>query len=290
MTSIQHLRILARLFTRTVLAQLSRGEVAHSLAFLRETGVAQQGARQPLSTLFESAFRQLNAAYRNEYVYKAALADRIIFGRHSPRTAALQVEMPVGSSIVDAAVFNGTSTAYEIKTEFDSCQRLKTQTSDYLQVFDRVYLVTHPDFVERMSAGLDARVGVLALEKENRLRVVQEATSNETHVAASRVFRVLRQREYMDAVETHLGPQPTLPNGLRFTHYERLFSTLSSAHAHQAFVNAMRLRTTDSSFVEFVSLLPSCLRVLAYATPLSFVQRRRLLANIASDVDLHIAS
>jgi len=115
-----------------------------ALGFLTEHRLLTRASeKQSLASLFDSAWRAMRCAYRNEFVYKTENANRIVFGRHSPNTASLYVELPVGRSIVDVAVFNGTSTAYEIKTEFDTPRRLTTQTSDHLTAFDRVCLVTH---------------------------------------------------------------------------------------------------------------------------------------------------
>ena len=92
---------------------------------------------------------------------------------------------------------------------------------------------------------------------------------------------MLRQREYMDAVHAHFGPQPSLPNGLLFEHYAALFEMLTSQQAHAALVGAMRARTTDNESVAFVQALPKSLRVLGYATPLSRPQRGRILDALA---------
>ncbi|MFC0130959.1 sce7726 family protein [Massilia eurypsychrophila] len=124
---------------------------------------AARERNQTLAEMFELAWESLSDSYRNEYVYKNELATRLIFKRHSPRTAGFQVELGVGRSIVDVAVANGTSTAYEIKTEFDSARRLASQTSDYLNVFDKVYVVTHPSHVARYEKELDSRVGLIVL-------------------------------------------------------------------------------------------------------------------------------
>ncbi|MBA1734104.1 sce7726 family protein, partial [Escherichia coli] len=87
-----------------------------------------------LRDLFTSLYDFLRLNYRNEYVYKTALVNKIIFGKHSPKTSSSSIELPIKNSIVDVAVFNGTSTAYEIKTEYDSPKRLITQAPDYLDV------------------------------------------------------------------------------------------------------------------------------------------------------------
>ncbi|WP_057395265.1 sce7726 family protein, partial [Ralstonia solanacearum] len=202
MTPIQRRRILAQLFTRPVFSLLSKTDGAQAaLSFLTATGVASPRGYQSAASIFEAAFSELNGGYRNEYIYKATIANRIVFGKHNPRTTSMQVELPVGRSIVDIAVFNGTSTAYEIKTEFDTPKRLLSQSSDYLRAFDHVYVVTHPDFADRYASLVDERVGIAAITGRNSISVLRSAMSNAAHIEASAVFRMLRRSEYVDAVE-----------------------------------------------------------------------------------------
>lgn len=230
-----------------------------------------------MASLLDESLQALQRNYRCEYVYKAALGDRIVFGRHSPRTASLHVELPVGRSIVDLAVFNGTSTAYEIKTEFDSEKRLVSQATNYLRAFEHVYVVTHPDLIDRYLRVAHPAVGVLALTTRDRLTVVRAATKATDRMDRATLFRLLRVAEYRRAIDSLCGPQPELPNGKMFAHYGGLWAGLSIEQAHQAVVEAMRNRTTQPAFVDFVSALPRSLRVLGYATPLSAVQRQRVL-------------
>ncbi len=287
MTPIQRRRILAQLFTRPVFSLLSKTDGAQAaLSFLTATGVASPRGYQSAASIFEAAFSELNGGYRNEYIYKATIANRIVFGKHNPRTTSMQVELPVGRSIVDIAVFNGTSTAYEIKTEFDTPKRLLSQSSDYLRAFDHVYVVTHPDFADRYASLVDERVGIAAITGRNSISVLRSAMSNAAHIEASAVFRMLRRSEYVDAVECIFGKLPAIPNGLIFRHCENLFKTLPSEQAHSLFVSALHRRTTDAATVDFLSHLPVSLRVLGYATPLSGVARERVIKSLASSIKL----
>lgn len=52
-------------------------------------------------------------------------------------------EFWVDMSKADSVVLNGTSTVYEIKTEFDNLSRLPQQLTDYSKVFDHINVVTH---------------------------------------------------------------------------------------------------------------------------------------------------
>ncbi len=289
-TLTEKYRLLARLFTRPVFSTIAAtGEWERGLEFLVRAQVLQPGPLQSVSDLFESAWKELRAFYRNEYVYKTELANRVVFGRHSPRTTALHVELPVARSIVDIAVFNGTSTAYEVKTEFDSARRLQTQTTDYLKVFDKVFVVAHPSAASAYANLVDERVGVLALGASGSFSLTRDAIPNKKNVAAATIFRCLRRAEYVEIIEEMLRAPLRYPNGLIARKCEEAFCRLTSEQAHQHFVNALRRRHTDPLTVEFVSHLPQSLRALGYATPLSVRQRATAISVLGQEIDVAIA-
>lgn len=270
-------RRVAQAFTRPVLTQLARTGSDQPLRRLLSCVAGRDAESVPLGSILDTTLEVLRKNYRCEYVYKAAIVDRIIFGRHSPRTASLHIELPVGRSIVDVAVFNGTSTAYEIKTELDSDRRLSTQTPDYLRAFERVYVVTHPSLVARYLRILDERVGILALSPRGSLAEVRAANGSGESIDKHALFRLLRSHEYCQALEQVFGAQPRLPNGRRYGHYNKLWMELSVEQAHKLTVSAMRARTTSPEMVAFMRQMPVSYRALGYATPLSSVQQARVL-------------
>jgi len=280
--------MLSRAYTRPMLAQLARTGDARAVTdlLIAYGQVGEEAATLRLEELFERGWSLLAACYRNEYVYKNELATRLVFKRHSPRTASFQVELRVGASIADVVVANGTTTAYEIKTEFDTSRRLSSQTSDYLKAFDKVYVVTHPAHIGRYERELDPRVGLIVLSDKHALRPYREATANAKNVDKITIFRCMRREEYVKAIESHIGPVPQMPNGLIGAYCETLFGRLSAEQAHTAFVKVLKARTTDKSNVDFVSRLPLSLRALGYATPLSGRQRTSLLNSLARPVQL----
>lgn len=285
MNESERSRVISRFFSRPVMEDIARrGTAEHVAKELIGLGIRPAKHRPAIADFFDASLNELRLAYRCEYVYKSAIASRIVFGRHSPRTSSLAIELGVAGSIVDVAVFNGTSTAYEIKTEYDSHRRLRTQTLSYLRAFDRVYVVTHPDLAERYASLVDERVGILCLTNKDSLREVRRAVDDVSRIEPATIYRMLRRQEFMDAIHERFGPQPKMPNGLVNKHYQRLFCQLTNAQAHEVLVDAMRARTTDDESVEFVSALPTSLRALAYATPLSRPKRQRLLDALAATI------
>lgn len=290
LTTLEKYRLLGRMFTRPVFTSMaSTGDWKQGLSFLLDAGALRRGPSRKLRDVFESAWGILRASYRNEYVYKTEIANRIVFGRHSPRTTTLQIEFPVGRSIADVAVFNGTSTAYEVKTEFDSARRIATQTADYLKVFDRIFVVSHPSIAGEYKNVIDSHVGLLAMERCGSLRLIRDATPNRERISVPTTFRCLRRKEYVSIAEQISGGSIDAPNGSIGTICENHFNSLAPGEAHDFFVRAMRLRRTDKNTVAFISELPQSLRALGYATPLSQRQREKALAVLCTEVELKIA-
>ena len=291
LSGLDRLRLLARAFTRPVFAQMARArDWREPLGFLLEQRIAitGRGLGRPLAVLFEEAWDRLADAYRNEYIYKNHLASRIVFGRHSPNTTSLHLELPIGRSIVDVAVANGTSTAYEIKTEYDSPRRLITQTRDYLRVFDRVYVVAHAKHTDELEQVIDQKVGIILMGRNGTMSTRRPAASNLANIDSVATFRCLRRSEYLAGIQETFGETPTLPNGLLASRCERLFAQIPPEEAHRIFVNALRARTTDEKSVAFVSKLPPSLRALGYGTPLSTPQRQAVLSLLLAPAPLRL--
>ncbi|WP_312530963.1 sce7726 family protein [Comamonas sp.] len=285
MTETERSRLIARIFSRPVLDDIARrGTAKHIAKRLAGLGVRPAKCDASVADLLDASLTELGQEFRCEYVYKAAIANRIVFGKHSPRTSSMSIELGVAGSIIDVAVFNGTSTAYEVKTEYDSYRRLNTQTPAYLRAFDNVYVVTHPDLSQRYATLVDERVGILCLTDKGSLREVRKPVRDISRIETAVIFRMLRRQEYMYAVHRHFGPQPAMPNGHLHQYYEQLFCRLTSQQAHKILVSTMRARTTDEDTVAFVSSLPQSLRVLGYETPLSRPKRQRLLDALAESI------
>lgn len=69
-------------------------------------------------------------------------------------------ELNVGKSRVDLCKINGTSIAYEIKTDLDTPKRLGQQMNDYFQAFDEVYLICSSKNLNNLLPHLQEECGV----------------------------------------------------------------------------------------------------------------------------------
>lgn len=95
--------------------------------------------------------------YPNETTIKAAFLNQILFKRKRDITI---FELPVGGSRVDLCKINGTSIAYEIKTDLDNLKRLGKQILDYQRVFEQVYVICSFKRVSEVESVLPDTCGI----------------------------------------------------------------------------------------------------------------------------------
>lgn len=279
------LRALARIFSRPAVKALASALTTEAaLDFWIQHGLVKRTFRSSgnLANLLNAAWDALCEQYRCEYIYKNSLASKMVFYRHRPHTAAFFSEFSVGKSIADIVVVNGTTTAYEVKTQYDSGRRLTTQTADYLRVFDRVYVVAHDSLSCRILPALDTRVGLISVDDSGAMRTQKVAAENRQNVDPAMIFRCLRRAEYLAVIGKETGTVPSAPNGLIGQLCAEEFGRLSPPSAHQHLVRMLRARTTDAQMASFMHALPESLRAAGYATPLSKVERSRLLNRLSS--------
>jgi len=77
-------------------------------------------------------------------------------------------ELPVGSSRADLCKINGTSVAYEIKTDLDNYSRLTKQITDYYQIFEEVYIICSERKVLNIVEIVPRKCGIYSYSKNNR--------------------------------------------------------------------------------------------------------------------------
>jgi len=76
--------------------------------------------------------------YPNELSVKSNFINQVLFKSNNHVTI---FELPIGSSRIDLCKLNGSSNAYEIKTDLDNLLRLNKQLNDYLEIFEKVFVI-----------------------------------------------------------------------------------------------------------------------------------------------------
>lgn len=242
--------------------------------------LAVESGAWSVADAFDIAYEFLLRHYRNEYVFKNVLVSKIVFGRHKPSTASAILELPLGSSIADVAVFNGTSTVYEVKTDLDSFTRLTSQLRDYSTRVEMVYVVVSERRAASAIRHIPEGVGLMALRRHGSLRVIRPAASNLGHMRSDHIFGTLREREIADILSQHGFRTRAKDPESQWREQREQFSELDVTAAHKGAVDAFRARGEGAQKVATHPSLPRSTRALVYSSHLSGVGMRRLVSRL----------
>lgn len=286
--NIKYLSHLATLFTNGFLKLLINGTYKKQLyRLLKDTGYTDLlDHKINTAELLNNIYELLLSNYRCEYVYKNAIANHLLSERHSQAGTKLLTEFRAGKAKADVVILNGTSNAYEIKTELDSLYRLESQISSYRKLFDRIYVVTNPRDLRKISCVIDDDIGILCLSELRSLETVREATSNERNVDPSAIFDSLRKGEYCSIVNEIYGCLPAVSNAHIYSECKQLISCLQPEVVHKSMIRQLKKRGECNFVIDFLSLIPKPLRLLCIKNNLSAQHHQFLIKNL-SDVLLN---
>jgi hypothetical protein len=209
-------------------------------SFLKLTGFRTRHQRAlSLQDVYDSVYGTLRKSYRCEYVYKNIIAEQLLLNKHPLHEACLFTEMLTRDSRADAVIVNGTTTCYEIKTELDSLFRVQRQVEANKKVFDRLYIVTYPAFVDRIEKSVERRVGIISLDDNLNLTTVRESYSNLGDLSPEYIFSQLRANEVVETIEIEFGKQPKVQLTNFQQYYYALFASLPISVIHGHFVRIL---------------------------------------------------
>lgn len=113
--------------------------------------------RTSIQNVREFYNRAILKYYPNETTIKALFLNQVLFKNKRDITI---FELPVGGSRVDLCKVNGSSIAYEIKTDLDNLKRLDKQVMDYHRAFEQVYVICSFNRVSEVESVLPDNCGI----------------------------------------------------------------------------------------------------------------------------------
>lgn len=230
-----------------------------------------------LKDFFEDSYKELLDNYRNEYVFKNAIAEKILIGRHSIKSSSLFTEFRVHTSKADVVIFNGTSHVYEIKTELDKLDRLPTQIKNYQKVFDYVNVVSVASKVDAIIEIVDESVGIIVLTDQYTLKTIRKAKSGLKNLEHNDLFDLLRKDEYLKIIKKYNGYIPELPNTKMYAACKSLFQELPIQQIHEQMLILFKERKNHKSLEVFLKNIPRSLKIAILEANLSVKQQSDFL-------------
>lgn len=292
MLAPDQLPITSRIFSSAVLQELARkGRSPLFAAIARKLGYAKNSFEcSHVRDVFEDCFNHLQRqGHRDEYVYKSALVQKVLLGRHSLKTATLLSEFHVGACKADLAILNGTSTVYEVKSERDSLKRLERQLAAYSGVFARVNVLASETHVQAVRNVIPRHVGIIIIGKRFRMSVDREAVDRTDSLSVEAIFDSLRTDEARKALVSLGYPIPAVANTELSRTLRAIFSKLDSSEAHRAMVDVLKVTRSQHRLGKLLADLPKSLHTATLCAPLRKIDHPRLISAVSTELEQALA-
>lgn len=98
----------------------------------------------------------------NFYICERVVKYHFIRSLRNQANHIVAFEMAIGDSRIDICRINGSSYAYEIKTEYDTFERLSSQMNDYSRAFEKVYVIVPASRTDDVKAHIPPTCGIIS--------------------------------------------------------------------------------------------------------------------------------
>lgn len=224
---LESLRSLTQLFTPSTFKRIVQKKDYNSINNRIKGHI---NIKKPINKydLIKYLYKELQERYKSEYLYKNALINKLLLGKYSTNTTTMLNEFKIGNSIADFVLLNGEAIIFEIKTEFDSLEKLRKQITDYLQFANKIFIVANSKFIEKLLVDFsDTTIGIIEFTKRDTLSEIKPANENNTYFDHTTLFKTLRKQEYLDIVRNYFGFIPCVPNTLIFKECLSMVKTIN---------------------------------------------------------------
>lgn len=249
---LDQLRSYASIFSSTSFTNLLKNEdfdfLNKKIARYDSSGIGTKFTTY--SDYIRYAYNSLKKEYRCEYIYKNELINELLLKKYGTVNTVVINEFKVGNSVADMVLFNGTSKAFEIKTELDSEKRLNGQLNDYTKIFRECYIVTHESLIDKYLT-INDKIGVIAIVKNGssyKMEEKRKATSSE-EIDSDVLIRSLRTQEYKNIIISHFGQLPKVSNFQMFDECALLMKQISNNELNSLFITELKKRTSNTQLL-----------------------------------------
>lgn len=217
-----------------------------------------------------SIYKSLLKNYKNEYVYKNILTNKLLLKKYSLKNTIALNEFNIGKSIADFVLLNGEARVYEIKTELDNLEKLDKQVLDYRKFADKVYIVTSSKHINKLvELYKNSTIGIIELTSRNALKTVKEAENNWSTFNHETLFKTLRKKEYLELIEKHFKFIPEVSNTLIFRECLNLAKKIEISKFQKLVISKLKSRNiSNPKKIKEVSI-PESLKHICYALDFS---------------------
>lgn len=185
-------------------------------------------------------------------------------------------------------MFNGTSKAFEIKTELDSDKRLSGQLADYTKIFKECYIITHESLVEKYRQE-DDHIGIIALTKRPKSVVMHEVrpAKENKDIDVETLIRSIRTTEYKSIVKKYYGDLPEMNSFNMFETCKGLMKEIPGDQLHHLFIEELKKRKSNTNIINTFSIE---LRQMCFALNIDLNLYRELDCKLSKKINISMAA
>lgn len=210
-------------------------------------------------------YNSLLKNYKNEYVYKNILTNKLLLKKYSLKNTIALNEFNIGKSIADFVLLNGEARVYEIKTELDNLEKLDKQILDYCKFGDKVYIVTSSKYINKLIELYEnSTIGIVELTSRNALKIVKEAKSNVSTFNYETLFKTLRKQEYLDLIEEYYKFIPDVSNTRIFRECLNLAKQIEISLFQKLVISKLKSRNISNPTKIKENSIPDSLKHICY--------------------------
>lgn len=261
---VKYPSLLSNLFSSSFIDKIIKGNHDCYLnTILKESNFKSRSRKYyTLGNTLSDVFKYLNENYRCEYIYKTAILKELLLKNHNLSNSVYLTEFRAFTAKADIVILNGTSTAYEIKSDVDNLSRLVNQVGIYQKMFDRVYVVSNAGNVGKINAIIPKQVGIAVLQSDSSIRFQRRSASHLKYLDKSLMFDALRKPEYLSIIEDIFGNKVDVPPTLAHSHCKKKFITLNNETAHKYYLRALKNRKFRDTQVQLIDNVHLSLKAL----------------------------
>ncbi|CAM1333877.1 MULTISPECIES: sce7726 family protein [Tenacibaculum] len=264
-SDITQIRSLAQIFSASNFKKIVR-EDNYFDTFYRINRYAKINENTTNLEVFNQIYKSLLKVYKNEYVYKNVLINKLLIKKYSLKNTIALNEFKVGNSIADFVLLNGEARIYEIKTELDGLEKLDKQISDYEKFADKIYIVTSSKHIPNLlTKYYNSNIGIIELTNRNALKTLKEAKVNQSVFNHETLFKTLRKDEYLSIIKSYFNVVPNVPNTQIFRECLKLSKKIDILEFQKLVIQKLKFRNISNpeSFKE--RQIPEALKHICYS-------------------------
>lgn len=241
---------------------------------------------EAINQIYNSLLRN----YKNEYVYKNILINKLLLKKYSLKNTIALSEFNIGNSIADFVLLNGEAGVYEIKTELDGLEKLDKQLLDYARFADKVYVVSSSKHIPNLlTRYYNSNIGIIELTRRNALKTIKEPIKNNLSFNYEVLFKTLRKDEYLGLIKVFFGFVPNVPNTQIFRECLNLAKNIEIKEFQKLVVQKLKFRniSNPNSFKE--KSIPEPLKHICYSLDFSEKEYQELDSFLAKNSNVCIS-